>query len=103
MSTKLFKGYYPAFEYVLEYSTEGTKKEDWYLGSIDELQEVFNNCLLLNIAKLLNSGEIFNARIWSSTEHSVSSAWILFSGSHYNYGGFKIDSFPVYPLLQIKL
>ena len=61
----------PAFEYVSEYKTEGTKAGDWYLPSIVETYDIWANTEKLNATLTKLSGTLisneWNDYFWSST------------------------------------
>lgn len=61
-----------AMKYCKQYSTEGTKRGDWYLPAIGECLKIAKNILAIN-ASLSKAG--FDTidityRMWSSSEHS---------------------------------
>ena len=79
----------PAFEYVNSYKTEGTKAGDWYLPAMGELNAIYGNKDVLNIAL----GKIGGTKLgtdwyWSSSENSDYNAWDLRLSDGYvaNYG-----------------
>ena len=93
----------PAFEYVNSYKTEGTKAGDWYLPSIGELYEIYDNMGVLNVAL----GKIAATRLtaswyWSSSEYSIGNAWAVVFASGYAHDNFVKDSDSVYvrPVMQ---
>ena len=66
----------PAFEYVNSYKTEGTIAGDWYLPAMGELNAIYGNKDVLNIAL----GKIGGTKLepdwyWSSSEDSSNGAW----------------------------
>ena len=68
----------PAFEYVNSYKTEGTIAGDWYLPAMGELNAIYGNKAVLNIAL----GKIGGTKLgtdyyWSSSEYSINYAWYL--------------------------
>jgi len=70
--------------------------DDWFLPSIGELQEIYNNKEIINAACLQNSGTMLEETVywssayWSSTESSNDSARILrFSDGYNNTQGFS--------------
>ena len=78
----------PAFEYVNSYKTEGTQAGDWYLPAFGELNAIYGNKDVLNIAlgkiggTKLETGDDY----WSSSEHSDNIAWGLrFSDGSVDY------------------
>ena len=72
----------PAFEYVNSYKTEGTIAGDWYLPAFGELNAIYGNKDVLNIAlgkiggTKLETGEDY----WSSSVRSNDLAWKLSFG-----------------------
>ena len=69
----------PAFEYVNSYKTEGTIAGDWYLPAFGELNAIYGNKDVLNIAL----GKIGGTKLgtdyyWSSSEYSNHDAWGLY-------------------------
>ena len=92
----------PAFEYVNSYKTEGTIAGDWYLPAMGELDAIYGNKDVLNIAL----GKIGGTKLgtdgyWSSSEYPGYGAWYLrFSdggAGHYNK---NYDSLYVRPVMQ---
>ncbi len=82
----------PAFEYVNNYKTEGTKAGDWYLPAAGELNAIIDNIDSINSSlRKVGGGEIAKshytqpAYFLSSSEESSSKAWTLYLGS--NAGG----------------
>ena len=80
----------PAFEYVNSYKTEGTIAGDWYLPAFGELNVIYGNKDVLNIALGKIGGTKLGTDLyWSSSEYASNIAWGLqFSdgyASHYNY------------------
>ena len=73
----------PAFEYVNSYKTEGTQAGDWYLPAFGELNAIYGNKNVLNIAL----GKIGGTKLgttggyWSSSESSINYAWVLYFSS----------------------
>ena len=69
----------PAFEYVNSYKTEGTQAGDWYLPAMGELNAIYGNKDVLNIALgKIGGTKLETDSYWSSSENSVSSAWLLY-------------------------
>ena len=82
----------PAFEYVNSYKTDGTKEGDWYLPAAGELNAIYENVGVLNIALEKIGGEQFEPvyYYWSSTEVSAENAWRMdFCDDNYCIGGSK--------------
>ena len=72
----------PAFEYVNSYKTEGTIAGDWYLPAMGELNAIYGNKDVLNIALGKIGGTKLGANYyWSSSEHSNYYAWLLYFGN----------------------
>ena len=67
------------FEYVNSYKTEGINAGDWYLPALGELNAIYDNKSVLDIALgKVGGDEDFGSRTyWSSTEQGESSAWEL--------------------------
>ena len=75
-----------AINYCITYNTEGTKKGDWYLGSIGEMMKISQNLGIINAA-ILTSGigdEISLGTHWTSSE-TVS------NGNHYIWICYMYD------------
>ena len=90
----------PAFEYVNSYKTEGTDVGDWYLPIMRELHSIYDNKDVLNIAlEKIGGTTLGTGWYWSSSEYSISNAWVLtFSSS--SVGNYhKGNSFYVRPVL----
>ena len=58
---------------------DGVTYDDWYLPSIEELSQVYDNHILIDKIASENGGDVFKKRpyfqttsYWSSTEHKVS-------------------------------
>ena len=77
----------PAFEYVNSYKTEGTNAGDWYLPAYGELNAIYGNKDVLNIALGKIGGTKLGIDIyWSSSEYSYNYVWGLrFSDGYVNY------------------
>ena len=102
----------PAFEYVSEYKTEGTKAGDWYLPSIVELFDIFAKGKILNTTLTkLGGTPLYEEKdsleyIWSSTEDNyTNSQTINFSegiyyGNIYDHGITKTDARSVRPAIK---
>ena len=70
----------PAFEYVNSYKTEGTNAGDWYLPAMGELNAIYDNKDVLNIALGKIGGTKLDGSYWASTEYSDEYAWKLSFG-----------------------
>ena len=71
----------PAFEYVNSYQTEGTKAGDWYLPALGELNAMYGNMGVLNMAlEKIGGTKLSSDAYWSSSECSHSEAWELYFG-----------------------
>ena len=89
----------PAFEYVNSYKTEGTQAGDWYLPAMGELNAIYGNKDVLNIALgKIGGTKLSTDYYWSSSEYSNGNAWILgfrngnvddFSKGNYNNFDFS--------------
>ena len=90
----------PAFEYVNSYKTEGTKAGDWYLPAMGELNAIYGNMGVLNVAlgKIAATG-LTTSYYWSSSETSDYGAWLLYfyKGNVLNHN--KVDKVYVRPVL----
>ena len=89
----------PAFEYVNSYKTEGTLAGDWYLPAFGELNAIYGNKDVLNIAL----GKIGGTKLdigfyWSSSEYSNNFAWLLSFGNGNVYYHYKDNEY-VRPVL----
>ena len=76
--------YFPALEYCVSYSTEGTKKGDWVFDSIGEVLQVIRNAYIINVTidkiNMINSNIkadkiVFGTYYWASAERSSPKAW----------------------------
>ena len=90
----------PAFEYVNSYKTEGTIAGDWYLPAMGELNAIYGNKDVLNIALgKIGGTKLGTGGYWSSSEYSTGHAWQLgFSNGFVDYGGMVYDGY-VRPVL----
>ncbi len=71
----------PAFEYVNSYKTEGTLAGDWYLPALGELNAIYGNMGVLNVALgKIGGTKLSSNHYWSSSEYSSDSAWPLYFG-----------------------
>ena len=92
----------PAFEYVNSYKTEGTIAGDWYLPAMGELDAIYGNKDVLNIAL----GKIGGTKLgtdwyWSSSEYPGYGAWYLrFSDGGVGHSNQNYDSYYVRPVMQ---
>lgn len=71
---------YPAFAWIANYETKGTKKGDWHMGACGEVTAIGRyNQLKINIALALldNSVLIDYLHHWSSSEDNNHNAWYL--------------------------
>ena len=92
----------PAFRYVNSYKTEGTIAGDWYLPAFGELNAIYGNKDVLNIALgKIGGTKLGTDMYWSSSEYSDGYAWILkFSdGGVSNYYPKFYDNHYVRPVL----
>ena len=91
----------PAFEYVNSYKTEGTIAGDWYLPAFGELNAIYDNKDVLNIALGKIGGTKVGADLyWSSSEVSEHRAWVLdFNNGNVNPGDKYFDGNCVRPVL----
>ena len=92
----------PAFEYVNSYKTSGTNAGDWYLPAMGELNAIYNNKDVLNIALGKIGGTKLGADYyWSSSETSYSdSAWEFYFGNGGMYNDYKSNNAYVRPVMQ---
>ena len=91
----------PAFEYVNSYKTEGTQAGDWYLPAFGELNAIYGNKGVLDVALGKIGGTKLEAgHYWSSSEYSSKFVWGLYfgNGSVDNYGKGYYNTF-VRPVL----
>ena len=91
----------PAFEYVNSYKTEGTIAGDWYLPAFGELNAIYGNKDVLNIALVKIGGTKLGTGVyWSSSEYSDYSAWVLsFYNDSVSYYNKYYDNYYVRPVL----
>ena len=97
---KAKKGYScPAFEYVNSYKTDGTLAGDWYLPAMGELNAIYGNRGVLNIALGKIGGTKLGAGHWSSSEESNNFAWVLYLNGAGVNNFYKDEEFYVRPVL----
>ena len=101
---------FPAFYFCNEYTTDGTNKGDWYLGSENEVREMELNIGFINIAISylidvygdsvgvpLGSSDYY----WSSSEEDSSYAMRMNTCSGYVYGTNKRNNLYVRAWLRV--
>ena len=90
----------PAADYCYNYSTAGTKQEDWYLPAGGELQLIYNNKTTLNNSLSKVGGmQLKNSNHWSSSESIACCARLLDFDSGYWNGNYKDFIYYVRPIL----
>ena len=90
----------PAFEYVNSYKTEGTIAGDWYLPALGELNAIYGNKDVLNIALgKIGGTKLGTSYYWSSSESSSYDAWRLNFGNGNVNGSGKNNYYYVRPVL----
>lgn len=114
----LFKKYsdrlddFPALEYCVSYSIEGTKKGDWVFDSSGEVLQVIRNAYIINVTidkiNMVNSNIkadkiIFGSFYWASAENSQTGAWACYTGYVHCYWSSKWNSHYVRPSLAIDV
>ena len=68
----------PAVDYCYNYVTTGTKKGDWYLPALGELQLIYKNRSTLNNSLSKVGGTQLETNwYWSSSEYNSYNAWIF--------------------------
>ncbi len=79
------------------YTTAGTSKGDWYLGSAGEMYEVFvtNKTAVNNALSLLGKSTLGSSDYWTSTEFSSSKANEIYNYNIYSNGETKTNSYKV--------
>ena len=61
------------------YKTEGTQAGDWYLPAMGELNAIYGNKDVLNIALgKIGGTKLGTSYYWSSSENSYNDAWRLY-------------------------
>ena len=71
---------YPAFAWIANYQTKGTKKGDWHMGAAGEIIAIgCYNQFKINLAMALldNATMIDYEWLWSSSEYNDNNAWNL--------------------------
>lgn len=115
----LFKKYsdrlddFPALEYCVSYSIEGTKKGDWVFDSSGEVLQVIRNAYIINVTidkiNMVNSNIkadkiIFASFYWASAETSQANAWYCSTDNADCYYGYtKWNIYYVRPSLAIDV
>ena len=95
---------YPAAEYCNKYSTSGTKAGDWFLPSMEELESLAANYIVVNEKLMTIAGKTTiseKSSYWSSSELSNYSArrQVPLSGDPYYSDDLKTNVFRVRPVL----
>ena len=93
---------YPAAEYCNKYSTSGTKAGDWFLPSMEELESLAANYIVVNEKLMTIAGKTTiseKSSYWSSSELSNYSArrQVPLSGDPYYSDDLKTNVFRVRP------
>ena len=100
IDTNMHRIYCPAFEYVNSYKTEGTNAGDWYLPAYGELNAIYGNKDVLNVAlEKIGGTKLGAGYYWSSTEYSYDDAWRLYFSNGLAYFNGKAGSNYVRPVL----
>lgn len=115
----LFKKYsdrlddFPAIEYCVSYSTEGTKKGDWVLDSSGEVLQAIRNAYIINVTidkiNMVNSNIkadkiVFGTGYWASADGNRTNAWYCYTGNaSCYYWNVKWHIFYVRPSLAIDV
>ena len=96
---------FKSIAYCTNYQTKGTKKSDWYVGSIGECIKVAQNMGIINASMIFKGiGDIIGfSWMWSSSERTRddgSCAWgcLLYNGLCRNYYGNRDIVYCVRPL-----
>ena len=92
---------YPAAQYAYTYETIGTNAGDWYLASMGELNEIYQNKTILNNRlKTLGNSPIPSDHLWSSNEYIDTNAWCLdFTNGENEWSYRKYNALYVLPVL----
>ena len=80
---------YPAFAWIADYQTKGTKKGDWHIGAVGEILAIARyNQFKINLAMALldNATMIDYEWLWSSSECDSYGAWGLGPSYGFVYG-----------------
>lgn len=98
---------YPAFYWVNNYETKGTKKGDWYLGAVDEVSDlVTNNLFEVNAAiSLLDKNHLLDTMEFFDFGTSSGSDECLYSVNRFTGGPELYVSdveYKIFPFLNIK-
>ena len=91
---------YPAIKEVLNYSTEGTEKGQWYVPSIGELQKISINKNLLNAAFAKIGISQLSGDVWSSSEENETNAYYFTIGNNNANSGKKVDRKLIIPIIN---
>lgn len=74
---------------------------DWYLPSLDELSQMYQNKTIIDSVALANGGSAFSVAsgvycaYWTSTETNSSTAWIVYFNNGYQFNGRgKVETTP---------
>lgn len=89
---------YPAFAWIANYQTKGTKKGDWHMGAAGEIIAIGRyNQFKINLAMALldNATMIDYKWLWSSSEYSLNTAWRLYPSGGSVDNGSKSSSLRV--------
>lgn len=90
----------PAFEYVSNYKTVGTKAGDWYLPAGGELNGIYKNRDALNtVLDKISATKLSVSSYWSSSENSDNNAWGEYFNSESTDRYSKFHSYNVRPIL----
>ena len=86
------------------YSTPGTKPGDWYLPSIGELYQLYENKTAINEKRTAIKGSGFGDQLyWSSREDSSDFEYYVYLGSGDIYSSYKYGDYYVLGFLAVEV
>ncbi len=86
-----------------DYAENGIKQGEAFLPSTYELTELYSNIEAVNASLKMLGSPLLDHGIWTSNEAYESCAWSWLMQYNTENGVYKSESYPVWPMLTIKL
>ena len=92
---------YPIIQKVLQYSTTGTEKGQWYIPAVGELKAISDNKDAINVSIAKIGGTQLSGSHWSSTEQNVSNSYQITIGGSVSSSS-KIKKYKLRPIINFS-